>query len=139
MWVSCCYLLPSNAAYVWHKIDRYHPLRSLHSDLPRRPGTGKNCQEEREITDGRRSLTQSLFLSVHHYAAQKIRDVQFYRVCFLLCVNVHFCINIFIYIYKTFFLARCIWVVQSRGNDILKLKWQFSFIIFSDSHCITFK
>lgn len=38
---SCCYLLPSNGAYVWHKIDRYHPLRALDSDLHRRPGTGK--------------------------------------------------------------------------------------------------
>lgn len=103
MWVSCCYLLPSNAAYVWHKIDRYHPLRSLDSDLHRRLVTGKNCQEAgREITDGRRSLTEKLFLSVQHYAAQKIRDVQFYRVCFSSALCKCVLVYKYIYIYKIF-------------------------------------
>lgn len=33
MWVLCSLQLPSNNACAWSKIDRYHPLRLLDSDL----------------------------------------------------------------------------------------------------------
>lgn len=44
MWVACGSQLLSNSARVWREIDRYHPLRSLDSDLHHTLVVRKNWQ-----------------------------------------------------------------------------------------------